>query len=104
MLRYRVLAEADEEIDGEAGYFDLESPGTARRFLKEYFAVRDFALENPRAAQRLSEFAEHEVRGFPFTRFPHMLVVVVRPEELVGIAVAHQRRRPGYWKSRLDDL
>lgn len=40
------------------------------------------------------------VRRFPLRRFPYNLVYQVKPEELRIIALAHQRRRPGYWKNR----
>jgi hypothetical protein len=104
MLPYRALAEADDEVDGETGYFELRNPGRGQRFLREYFAVRDYARENPRAAERLHEYTEHEVRGFVFSNFPHTLVVVVRDSELVGVAIAYQGREPGYWKDRLKDV
>lgn len=35
--------------------------------------------------------------------FPYRVVYFVRDDELVIVAFAHQRRRPGYWRDRLDD-
>lgn len=40
------------------------------------------------------------LRRFPLRRFPYSLVYQVKLQELRVIALAHQRRRPGYWKDR----
>lgn len=37
----------------------------------------------------------YRLRGFPFA-----LVYLDRPDTVIIIAVAHERRRPGYWRSR----
>jgi plasmid stabilization system protein ParE len=34
-------------------------------------------------------------------RYPYLIVYVVRDPQVVIIAIAHQRRRPGYWLSRM---
>ncbi len=33
-------------------------------------------------------------------RFPFQIVYEVHPEEVVVVAVAHLRMRPGYWRGR----
>ncbi|MEM9351473.1 MAG: type II toxin-antitoxin system RelE/ParE family toxin [Planctomycetota bacterium] len=35
--------------------------------------------------------------------FPYGLVFVERADTIVGVAVAHLHRRPGYWRGRLED-
>lgn len=47
----------------------------------------------PRHAQR--------ARRYVFPRFPFSLIYRVRDDEAEVIAVAHAKRRPGYWRSRL---
>jgi toxin ParE1/3/4 len=37
--------------------------------------------------------------GLP--RFPYAVVFLVRVEELRVLAIAHAKRRPGYWLSRV---
>ena len=41
-----------------------------------------------------------DVRVRLMQRYPYSLVYIVRDPKIVIIAVAHQRRRPGYWLSR----
>lgn len=51
---------------------------------------------HPRAADELlaaAGFYEHD--GFPFDRVYRM-----REDRLEMLAIAHHRRRPGYWKTR----
>jgi hypothetical protein len=38
-----------------------------------------------------------------FPRYPFSLICIVRGDGIEVVAVAHGRRRPGYWRSRLRD-
>jgi len=40
-------------------------------------------------------------RRYVFPRYPFSLVYILRGEDIEIVAVAHGRRRPGYWRSRL---
>jgi plasmid stabilization system protein ParE len=39
-------------------------------------------------------------RRMPVPRFPYTIAYRVRAHDIYGVAVAHHRRRPGYWKQR----
>lgn len=39
-------------------------------------------------------------RRYILRRFPYSLIYQITPEELRILAVAHHRRRPGYWEQR----
>lgn len=39
-------------------------------------------------------------RRMPLRRFPYSIVYLLLPEEIRVIAIAHQRRKPGYWRGR----
>jgi hypothetical protein len=45
----------------------------------------------------------HGTRCLKLNRFPYALVYVQRSDRIIGIAVAHLKRRPGYWRKRLAD-
>jgi plasmid stabilization system protein ParE len=89
--------------------------GAARAELQQ--AVDVYEADQPGLGEELAEEVEHTVRllqthaelGSPYLagtrrlllrRFPFALVYRVREPDLVGVAVAHQRRRPGYWRPR----
>ncbi|UUO05006.1 hypothetical protein M4951_16630 [Blastopirellula sp. J2-11] len=38
----------------------------------------------------------HGTRCFPFRKFPYGLIYVELPDNIVGLAICHFRRRPGY--------
>lgn len=45
--------------------------------------------------------AELGLRQVRLRQFPYRLVYMVVSDEIVIVAVAHERRRPGYWQDRL---
>ncbi len=45
--------------------------------------------------------ARLEIRRCPVRRFPYGMYFVELPEELRVLAVAHNRRRPFYWRKRV---
>lgn len=42
----------------------------------------------------------HRTRRILFDRYPFSIYYRVTDDEIVVVAVAHQKRRPGYWASR----
>ena len=43
----------------------------------------------------------HGTRRFVLDRFPFSVIYLNDPDTVIIIAVAHNKRRPGYWKKRL---
>lgn len=43
------------------------------------------------------------VRRVRVRRFPYQVVYLVIDNDVVVIAIAHDRRRPGYWAERLSE-
>jgi len=80
----------------------------ARRWYEERspLAAVAFAQEVEAAVSRLAEApmrypaAEHGTRRIVLGRFPYNVFYRVGVEEAVIVAVAHQKRRPGYWSGR----
>jgi toxin ParE1/3/4 len=94
----RYLAEARAEFLHEIQYFARFSPRVAGSF--------DLAVQQAEA--QIAEFPE---MGSPYRhgtrrvllpgRFKFALVYAVVADEVVIVAVAPFRRRPGYWKARV---
>jgi toxin ParE1/3/4 len=61
-----------------------------------YSAVEDIA----QAPQRWPKYI-YGTRRFVMQRFPFSVVYLDDPELLTIIAIAHSKRKPGYWKDRL---
>lgn len=67
-------------------------------------AIRDIQW-NPEAWARYPGWNRLPVvRTHVVTVFPYSVVYFVHDGELVIVAFAHERRRPGYWRTRLHDL
>lgn len=74
---------------------------------EEAFAAADhFADELGHVLTLLSQFPElgqpgpYQTRKLPLHAFPYSLIYRVETETVRVIAIAHQRRRPGYWAGR----
>jgi plasmid stabilization system protein ParE len=65
-----------------------------------FIAEFERALEVLREHPNLGAPWRAMTRRFPLRRFPYTAVYVVKGAELRVIALAHQRRRPGYWSGR----
>jgi hypothetical protein len=79
-----------------------ERVGYGAKFEAEVEAALRRVDEFPKSAPRLPGFPEHvEVRVFPLRVFRYSLMVVFEKDDPVVYAVAHQHRRPGYWKDRV---
>jgi toxin ParE1/3/4 len=68
-------------------------------FLSEIDHAISSILEAPRRWPTL----EGECRRIALVRFPYFIVYREKGNNLIQVlAVAHGRRRPGYWRMRLD--
>ena len=87
---------ADSELRAAASYYEGRVSGLGEEFL----------LDVERACLRLSEHqalgpsldADH--RRLALRRFPFGLIYRLSSSKVQIVAVAHRRRRPGYWRQR----
>jgi plasmid stabilization system protein ParE len=80
-----------------AGQWDAErSPIAAQAFATEVNACVERVGEAP---DRWPRYVRG-TRRYLFPHFPFSLVYRVRNGEIEIVAVAHHRRRPGYWRNR----
>jgi len=88
--------EAEQELQEAASRYDLEIPGLGERFGAEVKRVTDLLLEYPNIGKEVGSGR----RRFSLHRFPFTLIYASSPEVLHVLAVAHDRRRPNYWRPR----
>jgi plasmid stabilization system protein ParE len=66
-----------------------------------FIAEIDKAIESISAAPDRWPILEAGCRRFPLYRFPYFIVYRQKSEQLIQVvAVAHARRKPGYWRNR----
>jgi hypothetical protein len=57
--------------------------------------------EHPLPGTTVTAKGRDTLRRILLERFPYALIVAVRPDKRLVLAVAHLRRRPGYWRARV---
>ena len=100
-LAVRFSAEADAELQEAASWYDRHRPGLGLRFLESVGAIVRQIADSPSAGSPVPGVADRAIRRRPLPRFPYHLVYLKLPERIQILAVAHDRRRPAYWQSRL---
>ena len=98
MKGYRYLSPAAEEMVEASQFYELRSVGLGVDFLDDVQRVVDTLRTQP----LLGEDIEGGLRKAVLHRFPFTIIYSPEPEEILIVAVAHQRRRPGYWEDRTD--
>jgi len=90
--------EAEAEFHAEVDYYETRQEGLGVRFRS---AVEE-AIERIRAQPNFfPPYEGSECRECPAKRFPFAVYYVERPAYIWVVAIANQRRRPGYWLNRL---
>ena len=96
-MKLRVVRADQDELTEAALFLEARQHGLGVRFLDEVEWAKTTILENPYAAQSLGgKFWRLRLKKFPFGVCYRILDAVI---EIV--AIAHERRRPGYWRYRL---
>lgn len=102
MKPIRLAPEAARELHEAAIWYESHQAGLASRFLDEFDSLLPQIRQNPAAFPCLADIpADLDVRRALMTRFPYALVFLETQNELRVVAVAHGKRRPGYWLYRL---
>lgn len=100
-LRFAVLAEL--ELDEATAYYEMESPGLGLRFAREVYQVILHAMQFPHAGTAIRDSRlTRQVRYYRLNpAFPYDVIAsVVNEDELLVVALAHQKREPVYWLER----
>lgn len=93
-VRFRPEAEADAAE--AAAFYASRNPGLDEEFLAELQATLELAATAP----ELGTPHRMGTRRLILRRFPFSVVYRVEADFIWVVAVAHHRRRPGYWRRR----
>jgi toxin ParE1/3/4 len=92
------LSVASREMASAAQWYDRRLPGLGERFLAAVEATERFVQRNPElGAPHRYNTRMRVVEGFPF-----LLIYREFADHIRVYAVADGRRRPGYWRRRLE--
>ncbi|NWF85445.1 MAG: type II toxin-antitoxin system RelE/ParE family toxin [Bryobacteraceae bacterium] len=87
---------ARAELDASADFYEARLNGLGLRFLDAVEETTRRIAELPDAGAPLAGgFRKRLVAGFPFS-----VIYRAGRNEIYLVAIAHQHRRPGYWRRR----
>ncbi|MBE7438560.1 MAG: type II toxin-antitoxin system RelE/ParE family toxin [Spirochaetales bacterium] len=99
-MRVRFHPEARAELRAATHFYRAISSAVKEHFLTEVAGAQDRMQRFPLAG----ESVEDEVRRQLLKRFPYSILYHAAEDRIFILAIAHQSRRPGYWKDRLKDV
>ncbi|MBI5556188.1 MAG: type II toxin-antitoxin system RelE/ParE family toxin [Deltaproteobacteria bacterium] len=91
--------DARTEFLAAVKYYEECQPGLGRRFR---FSVESTLQKITEAPFRYRILAP-PFRRYLLQKFPYTVVYTIEPDHIRIIAIAHTKRKPGYWLSRAPD-
>lgn len=89
---------ASYEVEDSAAHYEALIGGLGIRFVEEVERASELLESYPEIGQEI----DPDIRHFVLADFPHSLIYALEPELVWVLAVAHDKRRPGYWKERVE--
>lgn len=101
---WREHSEAFDEYRAAAHWYEDRREGLGDAFMDAVDAAIESILDSTvewgfyRGRKRTPQIYSRSVAGFPFN-----VIYLKLNEEILIVAYAHEKRRPGYWARRLND-
>ncbi len=95
-MRWVFHPDAEIEFLESSLFYEQEIPGLGQRFSRHVKNALELLIENPELGTRLDE----EIRSFVVGSFPFSIIYAMHEGCPFVLALAHTRRKPGYWRSR----
>ncbi len=96
-MSYSLHPEAESDLRDAAEYYrERASIALARAFLAEFEHAMHLLLQHP----MLGAVWLHGKRRLVMKHFPYSIVYFIAGHDIQVLAIAHQSRRPGYWRKR----
>jgi plasmid stabilization system protein ParE len=97
-VRYSLHPEAEWDLREAAGYYkDRAGTALSQAFFTEFEYTIELLLQHPLLG---ALWLQGKRRRLVMRHFPFSVIYTVSGEEIRVWAVAHQSRRPGYWRDR----
>ena len=96
-MNIQLLQPAQQELDEAIAWYADQAPGLGDAFLIEILKTLKLITQFPQAWHPLSA----QTRRCRLNRFPYSVIYSQEGDGLLVIAIAHQHRKPGYWRDRL---
>lgn len=98
-MRVEFFPAAEQELLEAADQYERELRGLGSDLVLEVERTATVLIELPSLGEKLDSIH----RRIPLRRFPYALVFRRDGDVIRVVAVAHRRRRPQYWKPRVQE-
>jgi plasmid stabilization system protein ParE len=99
---FRPEPEASAELEAAAQWYEERRSGLGVEFIEAFDSALAQIARWPDVGQLVSGLpSDISARRQPFARFPYHVVYLTWQGVVRVLAVAHDRRKPGYWFSRI---
>jgi toxin ParE1/3/4 len=100
-VKLSLTASAQSDIDDAAGFYARKRPMLGAEFIAEVDRVLAVLQAHPQLGYRMDD----SYRRIPLRRFSYSLLYKLDYEkQLIRVSVvAHQHRRPGFWRGRVEE-
>ncbi len=93
----RIQSQAQEEINQAFDWYFQRNPEAASAFLTEIGA----SLARIAAHPQLFPVYTKNTRKCVLAKLPYSVIYKEKDEVILIVAIAHAKRRPGYWRGRI---
>ena len=95
--RLRIQSQAQEEINNAFEWYFERSPAAAEAFLTEVGTSLKQIVSSPQIYHPYTKGTRRRV----LARFPYSVIFLEMDDVILVVAVAHAKRRAGYWLGRI---
>ncbi len=97
-MSYCFLPEAEAEYLEAVRFYEEQRAGLGNAIICEFERVIELVIEKPETWRLVHPSG---IRSIRLSRFPYTLFYRVFLDDIQVTAFAHNRRRPGYWLTRI---
>ena len=97
MKPLRLSAEARSEINEAAAFYEGRQPGLGKKWRLEVARALAEIQQRPNIGSKTAFGA----RQYHLQRFSFYVIFAERPENILVVSFAHDKREPGYWQGRI---
>ena len=98
MKPVRLRAAAKRDLRDATAWYEERNAELADRFVAEVTRTLELIEQFPMSGGRVPGVLDPEVRRLPVHNFPYHVVFLRLSDRTAVLAIAHDRRRPGYWR------
>jgi plasmid stabilization system protein ParE len=100
-MKFVVVPGVSGEFREAVAWYRGRDPRSATNFIEAVHAAFVEIIANPRLGSRPPNVPDRAVRWMRVAKFPYHVVFVTIGDVTHVLAIAHDRRRPGYYLSRV---